>query len=42
MLTTAINGKTLRGNPSKTIIDSFVDKLKHDAYDFSKNRNVIK
>ena len=42
MLTTSINGKTLRGNLSRTIIDSFVDNLTHDTHNFSKNRNVIK
>ena len=34
--------KYLRGNPSRTIVDSFADNLTHDAHNFSKNRNVIK
>ena len=42
MLNTSINGKILRGNPSRTIIDSFEDNLTHDADNFSKNRSAIK
>ena len=42
MLNTSINGKILRVNPSRTIIDSFEDNLTHDADNFSKNRSAIK
>ena len=41
MLTTSINDKILRGEPSRTIKDSFADNLSHATHSCSKNRSIV-